>query len=205
MAAKEYLPQLTPLSCMTVLTCITDAWRKVLSQEPYKDAVVLLTAHSAFETGQWGRCPNYNFAGIKAIGDQDYAIWTTHEGDAHPSSYQGHFRAYASKEEGATGFVTFLAKNTRYAKAWQSLANDADPQAYGHLLKEAGYYTGNEIIYCAALKRLWDWVALQALGYSSDKAGCLAFQQAHPDQLTADGIFGPISRAVAKKILRDSR
>lgn len=204
MSGKEYVPQNTQLDFLAVQDALLAAWRMVLNQEPVRDALALLCAHSALETNRWARVPNYNLAGIKAWGNDDYANWTTHEGEHNEVTIVGKFKAYPSLEEGAKGLVVFLAKNPRYGKAWASLCSKADAWDYAHELHEAGYYTAGEHAYGTLLSRLHDWCMLKALGFDEQHASVRAFQVAHPP-LVADGQFGPRSRAVAKSVLRGIR
>lgn len=204
MSGKEYVPQNTKLDFLAVQDALLSAWRSELSQEPHRDSLTLLCAHSALETARWERVPNYNLAGIKAVGDQDFAKWGTHEGEHNELSIVGSFRAYPSLEEGAKGLVLFLAKMPRYATAWSTLCDNADAWDYAHELHEAGYYTAGEHAYGTLMSRLHDWCMLRALGYDEQREQVKEFQAAHPP-LIVDGIFGPRSRAIAKALLHGAR
>lgn len=204
MPGKEYVPQNTKLSFSAVQDALRFAWLSELSQEPARDSLTLLCAHSALETNRWQRVPNYNLAGIKAAPGQDFAAWTTHEGENNEVTIVGHFVAYPNLDAGAKGLIRFLAKNPRYAKAWASLCANADAWAYAHELHEAGYYTAGEHAYGTLMSKNHDWCMLEALGYDASDVQIRAFQAAHPP-LVVDGAFGPRSRAVAKTLLRGVR
>lgn len=101
-----------------------------------------LVAQTGWETG-WGKstliAEAFNFAGIKAVGDQPYVIKRTHEIENGVKVWKdAKFRKFKSIEDGLEEYALFFHKNKRYAKA---LNYPNDPYRFITEIRNAGYAT----------------------------------------------------------------
>jgi hypothetical protein len=151
--------KITPLARDQVLSVFTAAMPTTAEK---REAIALLVAQSALETGRWRSIHWYNFGNIKPgagwLGD--YCQFRCNEVIAgkvqwfDPPHPQTSFRAYASPLAGAQDYLDFLSKKSRYRGAWvRALAGD--PVGFSRELRRAGYYTASEAIYTKAIVSLY--------------------------------------------------
>lgn len=122
------------------LEWITPAAKKLGKKHglPYQALVV----QTALETG-WGSSKlaseGFNFAGIKAVGNQPYVTAQTHEyRNGERTEESAKFRKFKSLEEGLDEYALFFHDNKRYAEA---LKYPNDPYQFIVEIKKAGYAT----------------------------------------------------------------
>lgn len=143
----------TRLDASQASTALRAAYRNVVGEEPSEETVKILTAQWAHETGNGASMFNYNFGGIKGAGPGGLSVsQRTREGWGDTErSIVDNFRAYRSAEEGATDYVSLLAR--RFPDALES-ARGADPEGFVRGLKARGYFTGNEAAYTRSIVAL---------------------------------------------------
>ena len=165
----QYIPtKVTKLTESEAAIALQEGWSKYMGQTPKMETLAILWSHTALETGRWKMMRNYNWGNIKKrhavpryrIEDDGHLFTMFATGENlwnkqskkyeyvwfNPPHTQTHFVAHKSVTDGATHYIDFLAKRTRYAKAWGKMI-DGDPKAYSHELKVAGYYTASEALY----------------------------------------------------------
>lgn len=149
-----------------------------VGRDPGDEAITILMAQIALETGRGRACHRGNLGNLKATETYTghYTCFRCNEiiknkvewfspgtgGFTVPPGHpQTRFRAYVDENgEPAIAHATneeiaFLAARKRYAKAWlQALAGD--PVAYVHELKLAGYFTASEALYRKGVVALCD-------------------------------------------------
>jgi len=101
-----------------------------------------LVAQTGWETG-WGKSTlaseAFNFAGIKAIGNEPYVIKRTHEYRNGVKVYEdAKFRKFSNLDEGLEEYGNFFIRNPRYA---QALKYPNDPYQFIVEIRKAGYAT----------------------------------------------------------------
>jgi hypothetical protein len=103
----------TPVTAPDMLAAVTDAWRRYFGGEPKPEAIRILVAHWALETG-WGRSMVQNNVGnVKAFdvsADYDYCYFTTWEIMAR-SSAEAYVKAHPK-----TAIITGYTNNERHAR-----------------------------------------------------------------------------------------
>lgn len=129
---------------------LKQAWSTTLGEPAPKQAVAVLTAQWAHETGRGRSMYNYNFGGIKGAGPSGLTVvQRTKEGCGETErTIKDGFRAYRTPDEGALDYVRLLAR--RYPAALDA-ARAGDPVAFVHQLKQGGYFTGNEAEYARSV------------------------------------------------------
>lgn len=142
---------------------LREAWKKLYNVYPSIESLALLWSQWALETGRGKSIWCYNFGNIKKNykpdDGHDWCMFRCSEiinGKNKwfdPPSPQTHFRAYPTMVDGAFDYINFLAKKTRYAKAWEQVKK-GNPAAFSHELKVAGYYTANEELYTKGVVKL---------------------------------------------------
>jgi hypothetical protein len=146
-------PVHTPVTTAQASSLIADALEHVTGEKPRPETVAILTAQWAHETGRGASMYNYNFAGIKGAGPSGLSVvQRTREGyGANERTITDNFRAYRTAEEGARDYVSLL--KTRFSGALDA-ARQGDPAATVHALKQAGYFTGDEVAYTRSVTNL---------------------------------------------------
>jgi hypothetical protein len=201
----------TPLDPPALRSALESAWRAKYGACPPRNAVAVLMAQAALETGL-DACWCWNIGNVKAGKGQDYCelagVWEVVDGkrvDLPKGAPGTQFRAFASLEEGARAHLDVLAR--RFAKAWPAVLA-ADPGAFAGALKAQGYYTAPLADYRAGMLRWFDTYADPPLVTNLDVADALArlgYADARAFQaavgLTADGIVGPKTRAALRAAL----
>lgn len=140
---------------------LREGWKLVFGDYPSLDALAVLWAQSALETGRWQYIWNYNFGNIKRHDDHDWCMFRCSEilnGKNvwfDPPHAQTHFNSYASTVDGAKEYIEFVSKRTRYKEAWTHLVA-GNPIKYCAALKKAGYFTADLIKYTNGVVRLTD-------------------------------------------------
>lgn len=132
---------------------LADAWETVLGKPPSDEALALLWAQWALETGRGRWMVDFNFAGVKGTAPRGgSAVWWTSEGtDDDARRVRSRFRAYRSAEEGARDYVRMLKR--RYPAAIRA-ARRGDAHGFVHALARRGYFTSEPDAYCHALSSL---------------------------------------------------
>ncbi len=127
------------------LEWITPAAKKLGRKHglPYQALVV----QTALETG-WGSSKlaseGFNFAGIKAVGNQPYVTAETHEyRNGVRTEEDAKFRKFNSLEEGLNEYALFFHKNKRYSEA---LKYPNDPYKFIYEIRKAGYATSPDYV-----------------------------------------------------------
>jgi len=154
---EELLPNvLTPVDPEALADALVHAWRKLLGTIPSREAILILLAQSAHETGRWKSCHCWNLGNAKGkAGDgRDYTqfrVWELVNGKKvwfdppHPAT---RFRAFRSLEQGVIDYFGVL--RGRYASAWPAI-EAGDARAFVHALKVKGYFTDTEENYARAV------------------------------------------------------
>lgn len=106
-----------------------------------------LVVQTGLETG-WGKSKlaseAFNFAGIKAVGNQPYVEAQTHEyRNGIRVEEEARFRKFDTLEEGLNEYALFFHKNKRYAEA---LKYPNDPYQFIVEIRKAGYATSPDYI-----------------------------------------------------------
>lgn len=106
------------------------------------------TIAAAWECSAEGAVP----AGAKVISAPPGAVCAP--GDVYylPPAGAQRFAAFASIEEGARAYLTFLLRPS-YARAWAEVLR-GDAGAFAAVLKQLGYYTASAIAYAQGLRSL---------------------------------------------------
>lgn len=143
----------TPMQPEEAAQHLSDAWESVLGKPPSDEALALLWAQWALETGRGRWMVDFNFAGVKGKAPRGgSAVWWTSEGsDDDARRVRSRFRAYRSAEEGARDYIRMLKR--RYPDAIQA-ARRGDAQRFVHALARRGYFTSEPDAYCRALSSL---------------------------------------------------
>lgn len=131
------------------------AWRQLLPTDPTVDALAVLWAQYALETGRGKSAFAWNLGNIKRVpGDgYDYTVLRTFEYiDGVRVDMDDTFRAYPSLREGAIDYLRFLTR-AAYAGPWARVVA-GDAAGFAHALKVRGYYTAPENEYTAGLVSL---------------------------------------------------
>jgi hypothetical protein len=162
-------PVHTPVTTAQASSLIADALEHVTGEKPRPETVAILTAQWAHETGRGASMFNYNFAGIKGTGPSGLTVaQRTREGyGANERTITDNFRAYRTAEEGARDYVSLL--KSRFPGALEA-AQQGDPGATVHALKQAGYFTGDEVAYTRSVTNLAREVGPDSLEFTDTGA-----------------------------------
>lgn len=156
----------TPLTGSEAAQQLRLAYERLTGQTPSEQALQVLTAHWAHETGNGQSMFNYNFGGIRGRSSSGRSyVWATHEGSGiHSRIGNGRFRAHLSAEEGAADYLSLLAR--KYPEALEAVER-GDVSDFAQSLKRGGYFTGDEETYVSAVRalqmRVQEW-GFDALG-----------------------------------------
>jgi len=146
-------PVRTPLTPEQAGGLIAGALERQTGEPPSKETVAILTAQWAHETGRGASMFNYNFAGIKGTSPAGLSVMQrTREGyGASERTITDGFRAYRTAEEGADDYVSLLQR--RFPAALDA-AKEGDPAGCVRALKQAGYFTGDEVAYTRSVTQM---------------------------------------------------
>ncbi len=130
----------TPMSAQEATKTLALAFERVTGEEATKEAVSVLWAQWALETGRGRWMVDYNYAGLKGRApDGGSAPWSTwEETDDGPRRVRSRFRAYESADHGAYDYVKLLSR--RYPRAFAS-ARIGDAQTFIARLDKGGFFT----------------------------------------------------------------
>jgi hypothetical protein len=179
---QEVAPELTPATVAEVKGALAAAFKAIVGSPAPDIALSVLAAQSALETASWQKMRNWNL-GFITHGSDNFD-WFVLGG-----SNLLHFRAYASLDQGAADYVTYLNK-----RGLLDFAASGDLQGYVNRLKEIRYAGAS----CdEAPQPCGDYNA-----YLSGMRGFVTqFQGVSPkpsEAVPADGVrIGPILAAVA--------
>lgn len=193
---------ITPITPDAFASALVAGWRTFFGGDAPRQAIVLLMAQSAHETGEWKYVHNFNIGNVKAVeGDgYDWTMFRCREKDKDgkdvwldPPDPGTRFRAFRSLTEGAIDHLAFLYGRPRYAKAWAELAT-GNPYKFAAALRVAGYYTDSVKVYAGGLER-----------YARQFGASLPAElEAHPvDEDTARRAQGLVALSLAALRLRE--
>ena len=178
MGAELRVPAVhTQVSLQDARVLLTRAWERALGTTPPPQAVALLVAQWALETGRGAKMMNWNFAGIKAGESRLHTYYATTERTTPelaakwcardprvtpiagrpgvvrvaPDAPASRFAAYLDGDDGADAYLKLL--HQRYKAAWAELST-GDATAYAKALKSKGYFTADVDEYARALASL---------------------------------------------------
>jgi hypothetical protein len=142
----------TPLEEDQAAQYLAGALHRVVGSRASENAVAVLWAHWAHETGRGKRMMGHNFAGIKGEGTLGGArVWTREATGTKKKLVRRTFRVYENPEQGALDYVNLLL--TRYQGAL-SAAREGRTADFVHVLLKRGYYTDEKHVYERAITRL---------------------------------------------------
>ena len=139
----------TPVDAQSLADALARAWPSVIvGDEPTAGAIRLLLAQSAFETGAWRACWNWNLGNVKCDGSVPWFSMVASEGDESVMMVSSKWRSYDSLDEGALAYLAVLRQ--RFSRAWSFVVLE-DPTGFVAALKASGYFTGNLAQYTAGV------------------------------------------------------
>lgn len=164
----------TPLLLEDAVQGFIDAWPTATADPCSPEAVAVITAKSALETGNFGmdqlteqpkNPPTiYNYdLGNERPGSGWTGLVTQYRCNEvingkvvwfDPPAPESTFRAFATLAEGCAASIRFLAQSTRYHQAWLRILA-GDPVGYVRMVKQAGYFTGDEEPYAKAVLSIY--------------------------------------------------
>lgn len=140
--ATQLEPVRTPATAQQVYSALKNQWGSSVGGTPNHQALVMMTAQSALETGSWKSCWNWNVGNLSGKGG-DYVIIRAYTGVYRP------YRAFPSLDAGVSAYLGLLT--ARYASAIQAALN-GDLTGFAAALKAHGYYEEDESAYLAAMQ-----------------------------------------------------
>lgn len=155
MSGTYFPPVRTPITNALFADAVRAAW-----PEASREAIGVLWAQYALETGRGKACWNNNIGNVKATpGDGlNYTMlpntWEIINGKREtfqPPHPQTWFRSYETLAEGMVSHIAFLRR--RYAAAWAHV-EAGQPDAFARALKARGYFTGDVDVYARSLVSL---------------------------------------------------
>ena len=150
---REREKRATPLEPDAAASLLARAWKDVLGDTPSAEALGVLWAHWALETGRGRWMVDHNFAGLRgrAPGGGS-ALWSTWEQtERGPRRVQKRFRAYETPSDGAKDYVKTLAR--RYPDALEA-ARRGDAEEFIGALERRGYFSKDADAYGRAAGNL---------------------------------------------------
>jgi len=141
----------TPISAQDLADALAVAWPSVVGGDPPDGAILVLMAQSAFETGGWSACWNYNLGNFKHTPNDghDYFQMTASEGEgAATTMVPSQWVSYDTLQDGVNAYLSAIYH--RWSAGWQSVL-DNDPSGFVAALKAHGYFTGNLAQYQAGV------------------------------------------------------
>jgi len=180
----------TPLTPEQASALIAGALERRTGEPPSKESVAILTAQWAHETGRGASMFNYNFAGIKGSSPAGLSVsQRTREGyGATERTITDNFRAYRTAEEGADDYVALLQR--RFPGALDA-AKAGDPAGTVRALKQAGYFTGDEVAYTRSVTSMAREFAPGAVNFAQPELPTLPVDYAAFADARAAGTSAP--------------
>lgn len=172
----KYVPvKKTPLDSNTAIWALKEAWLRLFGNHVSVEALCVLAAQSALETGRWQKINNYNFGNLKMVEGKSFTMFATGENLWNntlkksewkwfePPHIQTAFRSYDNPIDGAIDYLSFISnrkssedwRNQAYKKAFEFL-RQGKPKEFSYALHDAGYYTANPDVYTRSVVRLFD-------------------------------------------------
>lgn len=142
----------TPCTAAQLYAALAADWQAVVGGTPTHDALVVLLAQSAFETGHWSEMWCQNIGNAKhVVGDgRDFYQIRCNEFPGgkeewfDPPNPATSFRAFPTLAAGAVDYLALLHRE--FTSAWAAVLA-GDPATFVHELKLHGYFTGDEATY----------------------------------------------------------
>lgn len=147
-----------------MITGFVEGWLAQFGALPKKEAIGVVWAQNALETGSTASMWGNNIGNVKFVAsknpDDDNGkqymmlsnVWEIINGQKvifQPPNPATWFRAFPTLKEGVMFHLDFL-KNHRYKSAWSAI-EAGDPAQFAHLLKMQRYYTAPEADYVRAM------------------------------------------------------
>lgn len=145
----------TPASIPEWADAVAWAWRQLLPADPTLDALAVLWAQYALETGRGKSCFNNNLGNIRHVdGDgRDHMMLDTFEYiGGKRVDMPGAFRSFPTLRDGAVDYLRFLTRPA-YADPWACVVA-GDAEGFARALKSKGYYTAPVEQYVSGLRSL---------------------------------------------------
>lgn len=164
MAATNVPTTRTKYTQQEMITGFVEGWKELFNELPKKEAIGVVWAQNALETGSTASMWNNNIGNVKFVAssnpDNDNGkqymmlsnVWEIINGQKvifQPPNTATWFRAFPTLKEGVMFHLDFL-KNHRYKSAWSAIEG-GDPAQFAHLLKMQRYYTAPEADYVKAM------------------------------------------------------
>jgi Transglutaminase-like superfamily len=138
----------TPVTAQTLANALASVWPSVVAAVPGQ-AIQMLVAQSAFETGAWKYVWNYNLGNVRYTGGTPYFMMKDPGDDVVPTRW----RAYSDLASGAKAWLSFLANNYSAALAY---AQQGDVANFVASLKAKGYFTAPQSQYQAGVQSYYN-------------------------------------------------
>jgi hypothetical protein len=147
-----------------MITGFIEGWKQLFNELPKKEAIGVIWAQNALETGSTASMWNNNIGNVKFVAsanpDNDNGksymmlsnVWEIINGAKvifQPPNPATWFCAFSTLKDGVMFHLDFL-KNHRYKSAWGAI-EAGDPAQFAHLLKMQRYYTAPESDYVKAM------------------------------------------------------
>lgn len=152
----------TQYSQVELTKALIEGWIDAFGTKPTKNAIAVLWAQNAIETGLTVSMWNNNIGNVKYVANRndpptvEYCMlkntWEIVNGKRvtfqppHPATW---FRSFKTLKDGVRHHLAFL-RNNRYRNAWPSVVA-GDPAEFSRQLRKSGYYTAPEAAYIKAM------------------------------------------------------
>lgn len=156
----DKLTEVTPAEFYAALRELTHGTTEPLG----RTSLLVLAAQFAFETGGGKACHCFNLGNVKCPPSDtvhDYTLFRCSEiiGGKEiffdPPNPACRFRAFQTLEQGAADY--YAEMRHQFASAWSAVVA-GDPDAFAAKLKAAHYYTADEAVYAAGLRRWYAYL-----------------------------------------------
>jgi hypothetical protein len=156
----------TPFTELEILAALEAAWKPELGGDPPHEALAVLAAQIALETGNGAQCWNHNPGNYKQVPDRDWMPLHTTERVpvTQPDGSTALvtrpmvclFASYDSLADGVQAFVH--AQWSRWTVAWNVGVSQGNPEAYAHALynQKPPYFTADPDLYAKGCRHYFD-------------------------------------------------